>query len=60
MICNDLLDMATNWFQNNLLSMNSEKTQLLQFLTKQHSKFNVQIVIPDSIIPNVNTVVPNS
>jgi hypothetical protein len=41
------------WFQNNLLSMNSEKTQFLQFLTKQHSRFNVQILIPDSIIPNV-------
>jgi hypothetical protein len=47
------MDMATNWFQNNLLSMNSKKPQFLQFLTKQHIRFNVQILIPDSIIPNV-------
>ena len=32
-----------------------KKTQFLQFLTKQHSKFNVQIVIPDTIIRNVNS-----
>ena len=50
-----VMDVAINWFQNNLLSMNYEKTQFLQFLTKQHNKFNVQIVIPDSIIPNVNS-----
>ena len=49
------MDVAINWFQNNLLSMNYEKTHFLQFLTKQHSKFNVLIVIPDSIIHNVNS-----
>ena len=48
-------DIAINWFQNNLLSMNYEKTHFLQFFTKQHNKFNVQIVVPDSIIPNVNS-----
>jgi len=50
-----VMDVAINWFQNNLLSMNYEKTHFLQFLTKQHSKFNVLIVIPDSIIHNVNS-----
>jgi hypothetical protein len=50
-----VMDMATNWFQNKLLSMNYEKTHFLQFFTKQHSRFNVQIVIPDSVIPNVNS-----
>jgi hypothetical protein len=46
---------AINWFQNNLLSMNYEKTQLLQFFTKQYNKINVHIMAPDSIIPNVNS-----
>ena len=50
-----VMDVVVNWFQNNLLSMNYEKTQFLQFLTKQHSNFNVQIVIPDTIIRNVNS-----
>jgi hypothetical protein len=49
------MDMAINWSKNNLLSLNYEKTQFLQFLTKQHSRFNVLIVIPDSVIPNVNS-----
>jgi hypothetical protein len=50
-----VMDIAINWFQNNLLSMNYEKTLFLQFLTKKRNKFNVQIVVPDSIIPNVNS-----
>jgi len=33
------------------------KKHFLQFLTKQHSKFNVQIVIPDTIIRNVNSTI---
>ena len=49
------MDIATNWFQNNLLSINYEKTHFLQFLTKQHNKSNVKIVVLDSIIPNVNS-----
>jgi hypothetical protein len=32
-----------------------KKTHFLQFLTKQHSRFNVQIITPDSITPNVNS-----
>jgi hypothetical protein len=32
-----------------------KKTQFLQFLTKQHNNSNVQIIVPDSIIPNVNS-----
>ena len=50
-----VMDIAINWFQNNLLSMNYGKTHFLQFLTKQHNKLNVQIVVPDFIIPNVNS-----
>ena len=50
-----VMDIAINWFQNNLLSMNYEKTHFLQFLTKQHKKSNVKIVVPDPIIPNVNS-----
>jgi len=49
------MNIAVNWFQNNLLSLNLEKTQFLQFLTKQHNKINIQTVVPNSIIPNVNS-----
>ena len=43
------------WFQSNLLSINYKKTHLLQFLTKQYKKLNVQIVALYSIIANVNS-----
>ena len=42
-----------NWCQSNL-SINFNKTHLLQFLTNQQNKVNIQILVPDSIIPNVN------
>ena len=48
-----VMDITIRWFQNNLLSMNNEKTHFLQFQTKQNNKSNVKIIIPDSIIPNV-------
>jgi hypothetical protein len=32
-----------------------KKNHFLQFLTKQHNKSNVQIIVPDSFIPNVNS-----
>ena len=35
--------------------MNYEKTHFLQFLTKQRNRLNIQIIAPDSIIPNVNS-----
>jgi len=50
-----VMNIAVNWFQNNLLSLNLEKTHFLQFLTKQYNKFNIQIVVPNSIIPNANS-----
>ena len=50
-----VMDIIINWFQNNLLSMNYEKTHFLQFLTEQRNRLNIQIIAPDSIIPNVNS-----
>jgi hypothetical protein len=37
---------TVSWFQNNLLSMNYEKTEFLQFFTKQNNKICVHIVAP--------------
>ena len=42
--------------------MNYEKTHFLPFLTKQRNRLNIQIIAPDSIIPNVNStdsIIPN-
>ena len=50
-----VMDIKINWFQNNLLSMNYEKTHFLPFLTKQRNRLNIQIIAPDSIIPNMNS-----
>ena len=50
-----VMNKTIDWFQSNLLSMNYKKTHFLQFLTKQQNKVTVQIVVPDSIIPNVNS-----
>lgn len=44
-----------NWCQSNLQSINFNKDHFLQFLTNQQKKVNIQTVVPDSIIPNVNS-----
>ena len=33
--------------------MNYEETHFFQFSTTQHNKFNVQIAVPGSVLPNV-------
>ena len=32
-----------------------KKTHFLQFTTRQYNKFNVQIVVPGSVLPTVNS-----
>ena len=44
-----------NWFQSNLLSLNSNKTHFLQFLTKKHNEMKIQIMASNSIITNINS-----
>ena len=55
MNANLVLNESINWFHSNLLSLNFNKTHLLQFLTKQQNKVTFQIIVPDSIIANINS-----
>ena len=52
---NLVLNESINWFHSNLLSLNFNKTHFLQFLTKQQKKVTFQIIVPDSIIANINS-----
>jgi hypothetical protein len=44
------------WFQCNLLSMNYDKTHILQFSMKNQKQLNTQVVATNSIISNVNAI----
>ena len=37
----------TNWFQSNLLTINCNKTQFMQFLTKKQNERKIQIIAPN-------------
>jgi len=50
-----VVNQTARWFQCNLFSVNHDKTYFLQFFTKQQKALNIQIVVPNSIISNVNT-----
>jgi hypothetical protein len=43
------------WFQNNLLTLNFNKTNFLQFLTKQNKEIKIQITASNSIITTINS-----
>jgi hypothetical protein len=44
-----------NWFQCNLLTVNSDKTHFLQFLTKKHNEIKMQRISSNTIITNINS-----
>jgi hypothetical protein len=50
-----VMKQTINWFQSNLLSLNSNKTHFLQFLTKKHNEMKIQIMASNSIITNINS-----
>ena len=52
---NLLLMKQGNGFKVIYYLLTIKKTHLLQFLTKQYKKLNVQIVVLDSIIANINS-----
>ena len=52
---NSVLNEIMNWFKNNLLTLNCNKTHFLQFLTKKKKELQIQIVASHSIISNLNT-----
>ena len=43
-----------NWFVNNLLTVNYNKTCFLQFLTKQRKEVPLQILSANSLLINSN------
>jgi hypothetical protein len=44
----------SNWFRSNLLTLNYDKTNFLQFFTKKQNEMQQQIVASNSIITNIN------
>jgi len=46
---NSVMTEITNWFQSNLLTLNSNKTHFMQFLTKKQNERKIQIIAPNSI-----------
>ena len=50
-----VVNQTINWFQSNLLSLNCNKTHLLQFLTKKQNEMKIQIMASNSIITNINS-----
>jgi hypothetical protein len=50
-----VMNQTINWFQNNLLSLNCNKTHFLRFLTKKQNEMEIQIMVSNSIITNINS-----
>ena len=49
-----VMEQTIDWFHSNLLSLNSNKTHILQFRTKKSNEMMIQIKTPNSIITNIN------
>jgi hypothetical protein len=47
---NLVMKQTINWFQSNLLSLNYNKTHLLQFWTKKQKEMNIQLMATNSLI----------
>ena len=52
---NLVMTKITNWFQSNLLTLNCNKTQFMQFLTKKQNEWKIQIIASNSINTNINS-----
>ena len=52
---NQTMTEIINWFQSNLLTLNCDKTQFLQFLTKKQNEIPIKIFASHSIITNTNS-----
>jgi hypothetical protein len=44
-----------NWFQNNLITLNCNKTHFLQFSTKKHNEIKMKIFVSNTVITNINS-----
>ena len=47
-------EMAT-WCKSNVLTLNLEKTQFMQFLTNHHKTIDMHITVTDQAIPNITS-----
>ena len=52
---NLVLTELINWFRGNLLTLNYDKTQFLQFLTKKQNEIKLQITASNTIITSVSS-----
>jgi len=52
---NLVMNQTINWFQSNFLSLNCNKTHLLQFLTTKQNEMKIQIMVSNSIITNIDS-----
>ena len=52
---NTVMTEITNWVQSNLLTLNFNETNFLQFLTKKNKEFKIQISTSNSIRTNINS-----
>jgi len=46
----------TNWFRSNLLTLNCNKTHFMHFLTRKQNEIKIQIIAPNSIKTNINSI----
>jgi hypothetical protein len=53
---NTVLETLNNWFNNNFLCLNFEKTQFTHFSTKNNKPNNIQIGVDNKILPNVTYI----
>jgi hypothetical protein len=51
-----VINETVNWCKSNLLTINLEKTQFMQFFTNHHKKKDTQVAVMDSIIPNTTSI----
>jgi hypothetical protein len=49
------MEETINWFQSNLLTLNCNKTNFLQFLTEKQNEINIRIVASNSVIADINS-----
>jgi hypothetical protein len=50
---NNIVLLINTWFQSNLLSLNLDKTHLLQFLTKNSQEIDLQVTYDDKQITKI-------
>ena len=50
-----VINEMVTWYKSNVLTLNLEKTQFMQFLTNYHKKIDMHITVMDQAIPNITS-----